>query len=58
MTSPLFGATFVDLEPEESDKFNLIIGFGEDVERFCSNNLIFVIKGSIGDVIEADVTKW
>ena len=40
------------------DKFNLIIGFGEDVERFCSNNSISVIKGSIGDVIEADVTKW
>ena len=57
VTSPLFGASFVDLEPEDSDKFNLIIGFGEDVERFCSNNSIFVIKGSIGDVIEADVTK-
>ena len=58
VTAPLFGATFVDLEPEESGKFNLIVGFGEDVERFCSNNSIFVIKGSIGDKIEADVTKW
>ena len=58
VTAPLFGATFVDLEPEESDKFNLIVGFGEDVDRFCSNNTIFVIKGSIGDEIEADVTKW
>ena len=59
VTSPLFGATLVDLEPEESNNFKLIIGCGEDVERFCSNNSIFVIKGSIiGDKIEADVTKW
>ena len=30
--APLFGPTFVDLEPEESDSFHLLITFGEDVE--------------------------
>ena len=58
VTAPLFGATFVDLEPKESKDFHLLVAFGEDVERFCSNSYIFEVKGSIGDKIEADVTKW
>ena len=40
VTIPLFGATFVDLEPPESNDFHLLIAFGEDVQRFCSNNNI------------------
>ena len=58
VTPPLYGSTFVDLEPEESCKFHLIIVFGEDVERFTSNNFIIEVKGSVGDRINADVTKW
>ena len=58
VTSPLFGATFVDLEPQESNDLYLLIAFGKDVERFCSNSSILEVKGSIGDTIEADVTKW
>ena len=59
VTTPLFGATFVDLEPEESNKFHLIIAFGEDVERFVSNSSILEVKGTVDDdKIEADVTKW
>ena len=58
VTPPLFGSKFVDLEPEESDRFHLIIVFGEDVERFASNSLLIEVKGSVGDKIEADVTRW
>ena len=59
VTAPLFGATFLDIEPEDSSEFHLIVAFGENVERFCSNNSIFVMKGSIEDErITADVTKW
>ena len=57
VTTPLFGATFVDLEPQESNDFHLIVAFGEDVQRFCSNTSILEIKGSVGATIEADVTK-
>ena len=58
VTTPLFGATFVDLEPQESNDFHLSIAFGQDVQRFCSNSSILEVKGSVGDTIEADVTNW
>ena len=55
---PLSGSSVVDLEPEESDKFHLIIVFGEDVERFTSNECLIEITGSVGDRLDADATKW
>ena len=58
VTTPLMGATFVDLLPEESDEFHLIIALGEDVERFCTNNSILEVKGKVSDKLAADVTKW
>ena len=59
VTASLFGATFVDLEPEESNNFHLLVVFGEDVDRFCSNNALFEIKGYIlKEEFKADVTKW
>ena len=58
VTPSLFGATFVDLEPQDSSSFHLLVAFGDDVDRFCSNNSLLEVKGSVGDKIEADVTKW
>ena len=59
VTAPLFGASVVDLEPTDSNDFHLLIAFGQDVEKFCSNNYLFEMKGSLrGNSIVADVTKW
>ena len=45
VTIPLHGATFVDLEPEESIEFHLIIVHGQNLETFTTNDSILVIKG-------------
>ena len=59
VTASLFGATVVDLEPEESSNFHLLVAFGEDVDRFCSNSSLFEFKGYIlNGEIKCDVTKW
>ena len=57
VTLPLHGASFVDLEPESSTEFHLLVVHGQNLETFTTNDSILVMKGD-AFLDNVNVTKW
>ena len=57
VTIPLHGAAFVDMEPETSSNFHILITHGQNLETFTTNDSILVMKGDAG-LNNVTVTKW